>query len=119
MKTSNQERWNEMVENNDDSYGKGIITYAERWANLMEEEIASGKKLDEIAKATSHKADTEGVTGYMYGAAVSTLASCWQWGEELRKWHNLDTQIGTEGIEANKGKGTLNPALLNIGVKGK
>ncbi|MDA8315367.1 MAG: hypothetical protein M0010_09365 [Actinomycetota bacterium] len=46
------------------------------------------------------------------GAAVSVLASCWVHGEELRRWHNLDTQIGTEGEKANASGGVLNPALL-------
>lgn len=36
-------------------------------------------------------------------------------GEELRRWHNLDTQIGDEGEKANKGKGVLNPAIMKIG----
>jgi len=54
----------------------------------------------------------------MYGWAVSFLASFWKYGEELRRWHNLDTQLGDEGEQANKEKGaTLNPALLSIGKK--
>ena len=49
------------------------------------------------AKEASHLADSEGITGFMYGCAVSMLAQCWKHGEELRRWHNKDTQIGTEG----------------------
>ena len=37
--------------------------------------------------------------------------------ERLRKWHNIDTQLGTEGEEANTGNGVLNPALLSIRKK--
>lgn len=124
--------WQEYRERNQDFYGQGIIDYAERWANLMEaklEKIAPQlpsprnaadseilqKMLGAIADPLSHKADTDGITGFMYGAAVSTLANVWEYGEELRRWHNLETQIGNEGEKANKEPGaTLNPALLNI-----
>jgi hypothetical protein len=51
----------------------------------------------------------------MYGCAVSILAKCWQHGDQLRRWHNLKTQIRDEGERANESGGVLNPALLNIG----
>jgi len=50
----------------------------------------------------------------MYGASVSVLAKCWEHGEQLRRWHNLKTQLGNEGEKANEKGGVLNPALLNI-----
>ena len=83
----------------------------------MEEGIGDGKKLEDIAQATSHEADTEGITGFMYGCAVSLLSQAWKHGEELRRWHNLDTQIKDEGEKANESGGVLNPALLNITKK--
>jgi hypothetical protein len=43
------------------------------------------------------------------------LAKCWLHGEALRRWHNKDTQIGTEGDRANERGGVLNPAMLSIG----
>ena len=43
------------------------------------------------------------------------LAQCGVHGEALRRWHNRDTQIGTEGDKANESGGVLNPALLTIG----
>ena len=98
----------------DDAYGLECFNYAERWANLMEKSIKDGEKIEDIADSTSHEADTTIISGFMYGAAVSILSKCWVHGETLRQWHNLDTQIGTEGEKANKEGGTLNPALLNI-----
>lgn len=92
-----------------------IFNYAETWANLMELHISEGSKLEDIADTQSHEADTEGITGFMYGAAVSILSQCWTHGEQLRVWHNLKTQIGTEGEKANQNGGVLNPAMLNIG----
>lgn len=115
MKIGNQENWNKFVANNTDPYGKTIIDYAERWANLMEDMMAKGKKLVDVAEATSYEANTEGITGFMYGAAVSILSTSWVYGEELRRWHNKEVQIGNEGDRANDSGGVLNPAILNIG----
>ena len=114
MNIINQKDWEEGLKNNTDMYGAGIYRYAEAWANLMEEKINTGANLEDIASSTSHEADTEGITGFMYGAAVSVLSHAWEHGEELRLWHNLDTQIGNEGEKANESGGVLNPALLNI-----
>ena len=116
MQVTNYEVWQSWVTNNTDSYGKGVIDYAQRWADLMEARIAAGDDLLSCAKDTSHQADTEGITGFMYGAAVSVLVSCWCYGEQLRRWHNLDIQIHAEGEEANKRQGAvLNPALVQLG----
>jgi len=94
--------------------GKGF-SYAESWANLMEKHISEGEELKDIASKSSYEADTEGITGFMYGAAVQVLSWSWVHGEELRKWHNLDSQIGNEGEKANESGAVLNPAVLNIG----
>ena len=115
MEVSDEATWQTWKDKNQDSYGGGIIAYAERWARLMQAELAAGKKLENVAKTTSREADTDGITGFMYGAAVQTLATSWKYGEELRRWHNLDTQLGDEGEKANESGGVLNPALLNIG----
>jgi hypothetical protein len=115
MKFKDEAGWNKTVANNQDGYGKGVIDFAERWADLMEVELSKGCEVKDIASSTSHIADTDGITGYMYGAAVSILSQVWEHGEQLRRWHNLDTQIGNEGEKANDSGGTLNPALLSLG----
>lgn len=116
MKFKDESAWTEGLKNNQDGYGSAVYRYAGKWATLMEERTGGdANKIAEVAKAASHDADSEGITGFMYGCAVSILAHCWEHGEELRRWHNLDTQIGTEGERANESGGTLNPALLNIG----
>jgi hypothetical protein len=102
--------------NSADGYSHACVTYGEKWAELMEAGLAEGKTVQEIAEPASREADTEGITGFMYGCAVAALAKFWVHGEVLRRWHNLDTQIGTEGEQANESGGVLNPALLNIGV---
>lgn len=111
----NRAGWKETVEKNKDGYGSCVVRYAARWANLMETEMANGKKLKDVADKMSQKADVEGITGFMYGCAVSILAEVWKHGEELRRWHNIKTQLGKEGEKANESGGVLNPALLSVG----
>jgi hypothetical protein len=100
---------------NTDPYGGEVVRYSEAWADLMETRMRGGDTIAECAKATAHKADNNGgITGFMYGCAVSALAKFWEHGEELRRWHNLDAQLNDEGVKANRSGGVLNPALLNI-----
>lgn len=106
--------WKEACDANKDSYGNGVMTYAERWARLMEARMLKGELIANIAADCSHLADNEGITGFMYGCAVNVLAHAWIHGEALRLWHNLKTQIGDEGKRANDSGGVLNPALLSI-----
>jgi len=102
----NKSSWEEFKENNKDSYGAGILEFAESWAKLMQVEISKGKSLDSCAKETSFQLGFLGITGYMYGAAVSVLSLCWKYGEELRVWHNKEYN--------HNGDGVVNPAILTI-----
>ena len=114
MEFSDAEAWHEFTKNNTDPYGGRVVRYAEEWARLMQARISAGETIQQCADELSSLADDDGITGFMYGCAVATLAKTWKHGEDLRRWHNLDTQIGTEG-EANESGGVLNPAILNIG----
>jgi hypothetical protein len=104
------EAWQSFVDTN----GAGIMVYPEQWARLMQLNLAQGKSLADIAEETSHEADTEGITGAMYGFFVGVLAQCWTHGEELRHWHNRRYQLEAEGEEANESGGVLNPALIHV-----
>ncbi len=77
--------WQKFKTVNSDGYGGAVVTYSERWARLMQVEMANGKKLADVADAASHEADLEGITGFIYGCAVSTLAACWKYGDQLRR----------------------------------
>lgn len=97
-----------------DDYGYACFDYAVRWATLMEVETEGGitrrdpeKIIPEVAQEASSIADVEGISGFMYGVAVSMLASCWVHGEILKKWHN-----GRYG--AGESEGVVNPAIMNI-----
>jgi hypothetical protein len=87
-----QAAWDEWIKTNSDGYGAAIIRYAARWANLMEQRLAYGKgaqnnTIATIAEQAGNDADVEGITGFMYGAAVTVLSQVWQHGEELQRWH--------------------------------
>ena len=100
-------------------YGYTAVLFARRWAEEMERRL-SGTALGvgDVAAAAERKVDRElgrwGITGFQYGMAVGLLSVCWERGEELRRWHNLRTQVDDEGQRANDSGGVLNPALLRI-----
>jgi len=114
MTVIDEKKWADAKQKNSDPYGGAVMQYAERWARIMESRINAGQSLSDCADETSNIADSEGLTGFMYGCAVSTISEHWKYGEDLRRWHNKDSQIGTEGDEANESGGVLNPALLTI-----
>lgn len=107
--------WEHHVSINTDPYSAGVIAFTALWGRLMEGQLAAGKTVADCAKAMSSLADTDGITGFMYGCAVGLLAKFWVHGEALRRWHNLDCAIGSEGEKANESGGVLNPALLKVG----
>jgi len=121
MKVLDQSIYDDWKAKNTDGYGSACFRFAENWANKLEAEIdkQSGKPvptvIEEFAKKYFHDADDEGITGFMYGMAVSILSHCWIYGKELREWHNLDVQIGNEGERANAEGKVLNPGILNLG----
>lgn len=107
--------WQSFAGNNKDPYGSRVVRYAEEWARLMQSRMASGQTIPECANETSQLANDDGITGFMYGCAVGVLSKVWKHGESLRRWHNKETQIGTEGDRANESGGVLNPAMFSIG----
>lgn len=108
IKAGREKEFEQFVEiNSKDFYSLGVVNYAKRWAELMEREMENGAKLVDIAERTSNEADTDGITGYMYGCAVSALSHLWEHGEELRKWHNKEYNY--------EGDGAVNPAIITVG----
>lgn len=108
-----EEKYQEGIKNNQDAYGRAVYDFAKRWAELMEKDIDACGAPTAAAIANfenrCRQADTEGITGFMYGCAVNILSQCWEYGEILRKWHNKE--YGYEG------DGVVNPAILTISAK--
>lgn len=106
---------------NTDPYGNCVYKFADAWAIEMEKHLDNGETIEQCAEKTQFEVDERsgfGITGFMYGCVVAILAKVWEHGEELRKWHNLKTQIGKEGERANESGGVLNPAILSFGGSG-
>lgn len=74
---------NEMTQ---DGRTSDIISYAERWAEMMEKEIGNGVSVSEAAAKTRFEANKENLSWFMYGNAVRLLSNFWEHGEELRQW---------------------------------
>lgn len=108
------EDWDAFKEDNSDPYGERCVRYAEEWGRLIQVRINNGEALEDCADELGRLADDDGITGFMYGVAVSILAKHWKHGDKLRRWHNTRTQLGSEGDKANEDGGVLNPALLSF-----
>ena len=108
-----EKEYKDWYDKNSDGYGRACFTYAERWAELLEEEINKSndvmKCLVYNADRLSREADTDGITGFMYGCAVNILSKCWEYGEYLRKWHNKEYDYDGDGV--------VNPAIMTVGAK--
>lgn len=64
---------------NQDDYGRRCITYAQDWAKLIQVKIREGVPLTkELVNELSHQADTDGITGFMYGASKNVLRTTWK-----------------------------------------
>lgn len=108
-----EKEYKDWFDKNTDPYGRACFTYADRWAEMMEKLIESStdepmKVIVDNADRLSHEADIEGITGFMYGCAVSILSHCWKYGEDLRKWHNKEYNYDGDGV--------VNPAIMKVGV---
>jgi hypothetical protein len=119
--------------NNESGYGRAIIEYAMTWARLMQSKISRGYRLKDIASLASHEADTDGITGFMFGAAVRVLSDVWVYGDDLRIWHNA-RYVESFWDTLNEGSireafcawqrhytmehngGVINPAIITISV---
>lgn len=99
------------------SFSSKVFIYSERWARLMQFEMARGIDLEYVAETTSQDANfDEAVDKFMRSCAVSILSKYWKYGEQLRRWHNIEVQVDDEGEKANRCAGVvLNPAICPVG----
>jgi len=116
IKAGKEKEWATALESNSDhGYSYEIFCFASNWASLMDDGIACGMSVENVAKAAeNHALRDSDLTGFMYGCAVQVLAECWEHGEALRQWHNNETNP-KQAKEANEKGITLNPALFSVG----
>ncbi len=108
---TNTEEWKEFVKaSKRDAFMGFYVRHAARWANIMEREMACGKKLEDIAGTTCSEADLEGMSGHGVDQTVRILMQVWGHGEELRCWRN--SKFGEQGKEANRNGTLLSSAVF-------
>jgi hypothetical protein len=98
--------WDKAVAANQDSYGHGVIEAT----CLIGAALDAGKSPEEAEKACRGL----GITGFMAGCMAEWVAKFHPRGPEFRRWWNIHHQIGTEGEEANRAGGVINPAIMNL-----
>lgn len=63
-----------------------ILLCAERWGWAMEQEIANGRTVADAAEITLFDADSDRMSGAMFGFVMKTLCTFWIYGEQFRQW---------------------------------
>lgn len=85
------------LEKNTDAYGRRVFTYARDWANIMEQifdaDTEREHQLKDIISKTSHFCDWDGITGAMYGMAMSILKNCWYYGDLLKDCDGFNVRV--------------------------
>jgi len=106
MQIKNEKYWGERVETLGEKHP--VVLFAQEWAERMEKEIADGRKLDDIAEKTKWQtAEEVDVTGIESSVVLATLVAVWIYGEQLRKWWNIFSQLSDEGKTANNIPGAV------------
>ncbi|MBS1992829.1 MAG: hypothetical protein JSS83_20065 [Cyanobacteria bacterium SZAS LIN-3] len=86
MSVGDSGQWSTFIDTNGKTrFGTAILNYANRWATMMEEQLAQGKVLDSaLVDSTGLAADKEGVSGYMASVAHQVLVQTWKYGAQLK-----------------------------------
>ena len=85
IKSGKEKEYQEYKERNLDDYGKPIIIFSEKWAELMEKEISTGKTIGEVYD----KKPKMGLSGFQVECAVIGLCNFWEHGDDLRRvWYS-------------------------------
>lgn len=114
MPISNREAWDGFVKVNKDPYSKCCVDVAREVMRVLDERPGPFDPHGLIC-AADDSIKAGGITVFMAGCVAQMVFQCHSRGEEFRRGWNRETQIGTEGDEANTVAGRiLNPALMNV-----
>ena len=84
VKPGKEEEWKVALRSNSqDPYSYACMRLAAKWASLMEKALAAGESVADCHERLEMEADTEGMTGFMHGAARATLREFWAHGWKL------------------------------------
>lgn len=83
-----EKKWQDGKEEWGNQY-EGIFIFVEAWAQLMQLEMAQGKKLADMAEETSREAAIlYSLSGSGFSGAIVALDRTWKYGGELRQWYD-------------------------------
>lgn len=70
-----------------DANFSAIIMFTEKWADIMENKMSNGDRLEDIAEKCAYEANENiGITGLMFIVAIKQLISFWVYKELLYEW---------------------------------
>ena len=106
-------KYNQLVrEAKENRFETDILKFCVVWADIMEEKIAKGAILEDIAKDSEMECydvdPTIDITGAMYSVCVSVLSDYWIFGEVLRNWHNKK--------HGYHGNGVVNSSVITVSI---
>ena len=108
MQFEDEPEWHFLQLINQGCYGKAILALSEQWARLMQLEMTQELSLSSVAQPTLNELDTAyGLGIRAFYDMVDMLARTWQYGEQLRQWHNQ--QYGF----AEDYEGVVDPTTIN------
>ena len=96
------------------SYGRGILDYMNRWAKAMQYLIKNeGYSVAKAARETEFTCDYDGITGFMYSCAFSTLCDLWKYGDELRNKDKAEEETTSAKEEQTQNDGSNSQEVID------
>lgn len=95
MRYRDRALWEAETARNQDPMGRAIAAAAERWADLMEQRLASGLSVADVARDAMFDSERghSMLTGAMWGIACQVLGWTWIHGAALVAWGVQDGLI--------------------------
>ena len=96
-----------------EDYVRYVFDKCEEWAEEIEQHYpfdgdTTEEQFCDVAWETLKKID-DGMSAFQFGLIVSLLNKYWVYGDLLRKCHNKQYGVESEGV--------VNPAVISIGTK--
>lgn len=87
MEKADPDAWGRALWAYQNDFEEAVFAYAQRWARLMQVDMAKYKTVAEVAYSTSIEADIDGIRSDNLRNAVVILAFSWRYGDELLRWY--------------------------------
>lgn len=85
-------------------YGKDILDFTNDWADQMETDMENGICFNDSAREKKNAADKAGIPVHLQECAFAVLDLVWEYGAELWRWENSQSQRQKAGAIPAGGK---------------